>query len=146
MKKRYIIYLCTALTLGIGYYIWYILDTTNATNFINYVIDILNKPLPIIGLTTGALLIFIWKLIATTNYGKKKLALYDLKLQDIEQAKQELEEEKEKAINELKEENKHLREQLANVCALSTNKKIKDYGKELTNYGEETIECETTTD
>ena len=58
----------------------------------------------------------------------------------------ELEEEKDKVINELKNENEVLRQQVVSLCSLSTNKKIKDYGKELEHYGEKTVECETKAD
>lgn len=132
--------------LGLGCVIFYLVNPELAKECLQYTLDILDRPLPIAGITVGAVLLFIWRLVATTNYGKKKLALYDLKLEEIENAKKELEEEKDKVINELKNENEVLRQQVVSLCSLSTNKKIKDYGKELEHYGEKTVECETKAD
>lgn len=142
-KVLNIVLILLLVSLCITFCVFYLVDKTKATDFINWLIDILNRPLPIVGVTTLAVLVFAWKIIITTNYGKSKIALYDKKLEEIENAKKDLENEKERAICELKTENQVLRQQLANVCALSTNKKIKDYGKELIEYGEETTNCDT---
>lgn len=134
-KKAKIILAIILCALGIGCVVFYIIKPDLAKQCLDYVLDILNKPLPIVGITIGAVLIFVWRLVITTNYGKKKLAIYDLKLEEIEKAKHDLEQEKDKVINELKEENAILRKQVADGFSLSTNKKIKDYGKELEKYG-----------
>lgn len=141
MKKRYIVYLAIAASLGIGYYVWYLLDTLRATNFINYVIDIINRPLPIVGVTVAAVLVFVFKVIVSINYGKKRIGEYETNMnkmkEDYETFKQFIEEEK----NKLAKLNDETRNQLAAACQLSTNKKIKDFGKELNH--EETINSET---
>ncbi len=141
MKKRYIVYLAIAASLGIGYYVWYLLDTVRATNFINYVIDIMNRPLPIVGVTVAAVLVFVFKVIVSINYGKKRISEYEVNMnqmkEDYEAFKQFIEEEK----NKLAKLNDETRNQLATACQLSTNKKIKDFGKELNH--EETINSET---
>ena len=141
MKKRYIVYLAIAASLGIGYYVWYLLDTVRATNFINYVIDIMNRPLPIVGVTVAAVLVFVFKVIVSINYGKKRIGEYEANMsqmkEDYETFKQFIEEEK----NKLAKLNDETRNQLATACQLSTNKKIKDFGKELNH--EETINSET---
>ena len=66
------------------------------------------------------------------------------KLLEIEQAKKEFFENANAKINELEQDNQALRSQLSAVCELSTNKKIKDFGKGL-EYGKET-NTETTTE
>ena len=109
--------------------------------WINQVIDWLNKPLPIIGVTTLALLIFVWKVVITTNYGKAKLLAYDKKVKELEHAKEDFELAANEKIKYLENENNELKGFICHICELSTNKKIKDYGKELLGYGEETTDC-----
>lgn len=129
--------------LGIGLVVFYVIDPTNAESLLKKAISVLNQPLPIVGITVGALLIFIWRLIISLNYGKKTLNTYNVKLEEIEQAKKEFFEKANAKIKELEEDNQALRSQLSAVCELSTNKKIKDYGKGLLEYGEETSNSET---
>lgn len=119
----------------------FIVNKDGTMYWINQVIDWLNKPLPIIGVTTLALLIFVWKVVITTNYGKAKLVAYDNKVKELEHAKEEFELAANEKVKELEQDNDKLRAQLIHVCELSTNKKIKDFGKELEKYGEETTDC-----
>lgn len=131
--------------LGIGLIVFYVIDPTSAKSLLKKAISVLNQPLPIVGITVGALLIFVWRLIISLNYGKKTLETYNSKLLEIEQAKKEFFEKANAKINELEQNNQALRSQLSAVCELSTNKKIKDFGKGLLEYGKET-NAETTTE
>lgn len=131
--------------LAIAIVVVYLINKELALEWFNAIKVFLNQPLPIIGITTGAVLIFLWKLIITTNYGKKKIAIYDKKIEELDKAYQEFIDKANSKVSALEQENKELTTKLANACKLSTNKKIKDYGKELDAYGEEKIECETTT-
>ena len=141
MKKRYIVYLAIAASLGIGYYVWYLLDTDGAVRFMKYIVEFINRPLPIVGVTVAAVLVFVFKVIVSINYGKKRIGEYEANMnqmkEDYEAFKQFIEEEK----NKLAKLNDETRNQLATACQLSTNKKIKDFGKELNH--EETINSET---
>lgn len=141
MKKRYIVYLAIATSLGIGYYVWYLLDTDGAVRFMKYIVEFINRPLPIVGVTVAAVLVFVFKIIVSTNYGKKRIGEYEANMnqmkEDYEAFKQFIKEEK----NKLAKLNDETRNQLAIACQLSTNKKIKDFGKELNH--EETINSET---
>jgi len=119
----------------------FIVNKDGTMYWINQVIDWLNKPLPIIGVTTLALLIFVWKVVITTNYGKSKLLAYDNKVKELEHAKEEFELAANEKIKDLENENKELKGFICHVCELSTNQKIKHYGKELEKYGEETTNC-----
>lgn len=144
-KTLKIILFCLLAALVVGCSIFAIVDPVLFEKCLDYVIEILNKPLPIIGITTGTVLIFIWRLIVSTNYGKKKIQSYDEKLREIENAKDELIEIANAEIEKLKSENVELRGRLVEICSLSANKKIKNYGKGLLEYGEETIDSETKT-
>lgn len=144
-KVLVIIIFSLLIVLGISTYVLYLINPKAVTDYFNWFVDILNKPLPIIGVTTLALLVFVWKVVVATNYGKAKLKIYEDKLKQIEQAKDDLEKAADEKIKELKEENDKLRAQLIHACELSTNKKLNDFGKELENYGEENSNCTTKT-
>lgn len=142
LKVLKIIGICLLAACIGGFVVLYIVNKDLAEQIIAQLVDILNRPLPIIGVTTLAILIFIWKVIITTNYGKKKLAQYDEKVKEIEQAKEDFENNANEKVEELLENLENIKKQLSHACELSTNKKIKDFGKEL-EYGKETIECKT---
>lgn len=149
MKKFWNVFkiiLITLLTcLGVAIVVFYIVDKEQTKETLSYVWGLLNQPLPIIGATTLAVLFFIWRIIITTKYGKK--ALEELK-NEKEQLKQDHKTFIDDANNELSNcyaKIDELRHELANVCNLSTNQKIKAFGKEL-EYGKETVDSETKAD
>ena len=115
----------------------FIVNKDGTMYWVNYFVDLLNKPLPIIGVTTLALLVFGWKVFVASKYGNAKLLEYDAKRKAIEEEHAKFVNDANSKINELLDKNKELREQLAQVCALSTNKKINEFGKVLENYGKE---------
>lgn len=138
MKKKVIKYILFGLLFAsiITFLVFYITKTNDTRTFINNVWAFLNKPLPIIGVTTIAVLFFIWKVVVATNYGKKKL-------QELNEEKEKIIKEKNDFVNKANSElqkcyNKinDLRHELANACNLSTNQKIKALGKEI-EYGKE---------
>lgn len=147
MKKasKFII-LGLLIALGLYVLISFIFNKDGTMYWINYFIELLNKPLPIVGITIGALLLFIWKIIITTNYGKAKLHEYDLKKEELEKEHNEFVLNANSKLNEILELNEQIRGELAQACALSTNKKINEFGKVLENYGKdkETTNSDTT--
>lgn len=145
MKKAIkIISLCLLGALVIGSCVLYIIDKAQLLSILNHIKDFINQPLPIIGVTTGAILLFVWKLVVTTNYGKKVINSLTEQLEKITQEYEQYKLESEKEKQALIEKNNEIKGYIAEICALSTNKKIKDYGKGL-EYGEET-DIETTTE
>ena len=138
-----IIILCLVIAIGVACVVLYLVNPDLCKKLIKYTIEVLNKPLPIVGVTTAAVLLFVWKLVITTNYGKAKLVAYETKIKEIEKAKEDFVENANSELAKLKEENDKLRYQLSQVCGLSTNKKIKDFGKDLLEYGKETIDGNT---
>lgn len=148
-----IVLICLAVALGIYILISFIINKDGTMYWINYFIDVFNKPLPIIGITVGALLLFIWRLVISTNYGKSKISEYDAEIEKIKKEKDNFIESANSKIKELESKNQELANEnselkgiIVDVCALSTNKKIKDFGKALDNYGKETTDTETKAD
>ena len=97
-----IILICLLVAFGIYVLVSFIVNKDGTMYWTNYFIDLLNKPLPIVGVTTLALLVFGWKVFVASKYGKAKLLEYELKLKEIEQRyyekSKELEKEHEKFV------------------------------------------------
>lgn len=133
------------LTLGIALVVLYIIFPADTKNNITFVWNLLNTPLPIIGVTTFAILMFAWQFFKNSQYGKKKIAEYQQELSKIKQEKEDFVNGANEKIHKLMEENKELKDIICGLCALSTNQKIKNFGKEL-EHGKETVDCETKAD
>jgi len=129
--------------LGIGFLVFYAIDPTNAKSLLKKVISFLNQPLPIVGFTVGAVLFFAWRVLVSTNYGKKIINALMEQLKKIKEEHEQYKIDSEKEKQELKAQNQELKCYIAHICELSTNKKIKDFGKGLLEYGEETSNSET---
>ena len=111
--------------------------------------NVLNTPLPIVGVTTVAILFFVWKLVFSTNYGKKALSNFNNEYQksydELKAEKEKLEQERE----ETKEQIEEMKKYIVQLCALIPNKKVNDLGDKFAkglDYGEETTNSETKAD
>ena len=97
-----------------------------------------NQPLPIVGLSLVTIIIFLWRVLVSTNYGKKTVK----KLQTIAH---DTKTETEKTLEEMKAENEAYKAQieelqtqielsrgvLEKVCEASRNKSVKDLAEML---------------
>lgn len=139
MKKasKFII-LGLLIASGLYVLISFIFNKDGTMYWINQFIEWLNKPLPIVGVTALALLVFVWKVVVFIRKTQPNKELLEMR-KEHEQYK--LASEKEKT--ELKEQNDLLKGYLIDLCELSTNQKIKNYGKGLLGYGKETTDSET---
>lgn len=102
--------------------------------------DFLNAPLPIIGVSILIVLIFIWKIFASSSFGKKQLkklndSFYNLKTAWANE-KNELEKKKEALENEVKlweERFKSLESDILEICDKSYNQRLKELGERIRN-------------
>ena len=145
VKKVFLyILLCLALALLGWCFVSYIINPSGTTWTLNYIWSLLNEPLPIIGITSIALFVFIWNVVVFIRKNQPKKELSALR-QENEKLKQENEKFKKQAQQELldlRALHQKSTEQLSYVCSMSTNQKIKNFGKELLGYGE-SIDSET---
>ena len=109
----------------------------------------MNQPLPIVGFSLIAVIIFLWRFLTTTSVGKKALKKMN---EAFEQTKADTG----KALDEYRSENEALKKQLEEsqsdienlrsaleiVCANSRNKNVKNALKEADNAKEEPVEEE----
>lgn len=109
----------------------------------------MNQPLPIVGFSLIAVIIFLWRFLTTTSVGKKALKKMN---EAFEQTKADTG----KALDEYRAENEALKKQLAEsqddiqnlrsaleiVCANSRNKNVKNALNEVKKPKEEPVEDE----
>ena len=145
-----------ALVLGtlifsiVAYCVWKE-DTIKAFDSI---IDFINKPLPIVGVSIVIIGGFIYKIFVVSKYGKKAINEYKVALDETNKT---LLETQEKLLDQYNKFNSKLEEYglktdkieecLDKVCELSKNIHIKELPEKILRggeYGEETIDsCET---
>lgn len=149
MKKVFkIIAFSTLAICGIAYVLCYIFLKEQTTYFTECLIDFINRPLPIIGVSLLVVLAFVYKCVISTRYGKK--ALNEFK-QENDKLRQEVDEYKELVKQDLisleialkheKEQNDELFEYFIELCELSHNVKVQALAKKLRG-----VEYEETTD
>lgn len=120
--------------LGIALIVLYVVFPTQFREYFGYVYGLLNEPLPIVGVSLLAILFFVWNVIKYIREIKPHEEL-DKMRETYNEYVTKSEEEKQT----LKDQNAELKGYIAHICELSTNQKIKNYGKGLENYGEERI-------
>ena len=134
--------------LFIAAIVLYAIFPTQTKDVLTNIWAILNTPLPIVGVTTVAILLFVWKIVVRTNYGKKAIAdikeEYQAKYDQLKAEKDVLEKERE----ENKEQIENMKECIVELCSLIPNKKVNDLGDKFAkglDYGntKETTNSET---
>lgn len=137
--------------LFIAAIVLYAIFPTQTKDVLTNIWAILNTPLPIVGVTTVAVLVFVWQIVIRTNYGKKALANineeYQAKYDKLKAEKDALEQER----KENKEEIKEMKNCIIYLCSLIPNQKVNDLGDKFAkglDYGEtkETTNSETKAD
>lgn len=140
-KVLLIVLLILLTTLLIGSCVLYIVNRELANQLFTNLKGFFDRPIVIAGISTtiGGLLLYllIKYIVVNTRYGKSMLAKYEEKQKELEQAHKDFIDDANSKINELKSENEHLKSFICDICELSTNQKIKKYGKELV-YGKDT--------
>lgn len=142
MSKKKVAGIIILLILGIANVVLYLIFKQQYLDVLKQIYNVLNEPLPIVGITSFAVLLFLWKLIITARYGQG----------NINKIKDEYEKEKEEQAKIIAEYNEKLKEAnekanelnefLIKLCSLIRNKKVKQLAEELNN-GKETIDSKT---
>ena len=130
----YIIVGVLSIVSLVGYIFW----KEQTTYIFECIIDFINRPLPIVGVSTVIVLGFVYKIFVSTKYGKKALKeLNDDKDKFFGQAqeyKKNLDEQTEltKAlVNAHQQEIDLLKNYLVELCELSPNVKLKELGEKI---------------
>lgn len=138
LKVFKIIAIALLIALPVAALVCYLVVPNETKAFFGDLITLVNQPLPIIGVSTIAVLFFAYKVFVSTKYGKKVLGeikeevksykeKYDDKCRELEEKKHEIE----CLVNAHQSEIDLLKGYLEKVCSTSTNQKIKQIGYEL---------------
>lgn len=120
--------------LGIALIVLYVVFPTQFKECFEYIYGKLNEPLPIVGvsvLALGYIALSIVRYIRSTHPSQELREMRESHNQYVAKSEEEKQ--------ALKDKNAELKGYIAHICELSTNQKIKNYGKELLGYGEERI-------
>lgn len=153
MKKALKITGICALVLGcLAYLLCYIFLKEQTTYFTECVIDFINRPLPIIGVSLLVVLIFVYKCVVATRFGKKALNQYQNELnktqRELEEYKLSIKEEialYQAKIEEYKQYSEQYKTYIVELCELSHNIKVKQLAEKIKESGayEENTNCDT---
>ena len=142
---------CLLALLGIFSIIAYILWKEQTTYIFECIIDFINRPLPIIGVSIAIIGAFVFKCFVASKYGKKALADYQKALDETKQELAIREKALEEVENFLKAELERfgltqdkIKEVLEKSLEMSKNIKIQALANELKGetYGEEETNCD----
>lgn len=151
--KKALKYIAIGLVLALAVFsvVAYILWKDQTTYIFECIIDFINKPLPIIGVSIAIIGIFVFKCFVASKYGKKALKEYQKALDETKQEFANKEEElKEFKIYLQAELEKYglkqdkIKEILEKSLEMSKNIKLKALANELKGetYGEEETNCD----
>ena len=142
MKKANKVLAIILAIIGIALVVLYIIFPTQFREYFTYIYGLLNEPLPVVGVSLVAILFFVWNVIKYIREVKPHEELAKMR-ETYNNYVSKSDEEKQ----ELKDKNNELKGYIDHICELSTNQKIKNYGKELLGYGrEENANSETKAD
>ena len=130
--------------IGVLYYLY----PEQVKMYANMAWEWINKPLPVVGVSTLMIIVLLWKIFASSSFGKKQIKQFKDKTQAVEMQFIDLERTSKETIDaykiELEEMQKKLDEYKAfvkKVCDTIPNKKVKALG--VTLNGKEEIDNET---
>lgn len=132
-KTLNIVLICLVATLAVAFGICKLVIPEQTQLFLDWAWVNLNKPLPVVGVSAIALGIILWRLFASTSFGKKKINELKeryLNLADsYEQFKNQTEIEKslmEMKIEELKQELDDVHKYIDNIKLANPCKKVRE--------------------
>lgn len=137
MKVAKIILVVLTIIVGILLIVGYIWFKDNTIAILNSIKDFVNQPLPIIGVSSVVLCVFLYKVFIATKYGKK--AISDIvseknkTISDIQAKESDLKEIEYKVDNKLQEQDTNINTSISEIkaylvelCGYSRNIKAKE--------------------
>lgn len=157
MKKALkIIVISLFVALAIFSVVAYILWKEQTTYIFECIIDFINRPLPIIGVSIAIIGLFVFKCFVATRYGKKAINEYKEENRVLKEQLKETEkkcfdlcEQQDYAIKSICDDYEKLEEVVLKSLELSKNIKVKELAKTLKGeqpYGEEEVDSQEETE
>ena len=124
------------LVLG-GIVVLYIVKPELAKQILDTIVDYVNKPLPIVGVSVVVLSVLVWKIFSSTIYGKKKIldmqAEYEKEKAGLKEQYESKKIEYAAVLGCYQKENDLVYQAVEKICGASANVKIKEIGANLQN-------------
>lgn len=118
----------------------YVIFPTEFKDTLALIKDFVNQPLPIVSVSLATIFVFVWRCFVASKYGKKALNEIRKENEQLRKENDDFKNETNYCIADLKNQIANKDKTIAHICELSTNQKIKNFGKELLGYGEETVD------
>lgn len=148
MSKKKIVFIVLLLSFVIANVVLYLIFKEQYLNTLKDGYELLNKPLPIVGFTSAAVLFFLWKIIITSRYGEIAVNKIERKYNEKNENYEKIISVQNKIIARQDEKIDKLENYIIKICDTMTNKKIKEIGQDIKkdlSYGEERINSEAET-
>lgn len=108
--------------------------------------DLINQPLPIVGITAASVFVFLWQVLVRSRYGRGQINAIERKYQEKSEAYEATIEKQNKLISLQDAKIVKLESHLVKALYVMPNKKVKAIGKEIEKesfYGEKGTDSET---
>lgn len=142
MSKKKIVLSIVFSVFAVVNVVLYLIFKEQYLDTLKYIYSLLNEPLPIVGVTTFAVLIFLWRVIITARYGEGAVNKIKAEYQKQKEELKSENEEKQKVIENQDKKINFLYNFIIQLCNIIPNKKVKELGKGL-DYGKEGINDNT---
>lgn len=146
MSKKKIVFIILAVVFGVANTVLYLIFKDQYLDVLKQIYNLLNEPLPIVGITAVSLFIFLWQVFVRVKYGKGALKEIKNEYAAKSEAYEAKIEKQDKIIKLQNTKITKLENHLIKVCEVMPNKKVKAVGKQVEKesfYGEERIDGET---
>lgn len=143
MSKKKLIFIIIAVVFGIANVVLYLIFKQQYLDVLKQGYDLLNEPLPIVGVTASAVFIFLWQVLIRAKYGNAKISAIRNEYAEKNEAYENKIEKQDKLIKLQNTKIIQLENHLIEACNTMPNKKVKAIGKKIEKEsfnGEERID------
>lgn len=149
MSKKKIIAIFSLVAFGVANTVLYLIFKQDYLDVLKQGYDLINEPLPIVGVTASAVFIFLWQVFVRAKYGKSQINTIKNEYAEKNEAYQNKIETQDRLIKLQNAKITKLENHLIEACNTMPNRKVKAIGKKIEKesfYGEERIDSETKAD
>lgn len=147
-KTLTIILLCVILAIAITVVVLRSIFPEQTVYYIKMIWDYLNKPLPVVGVSTLVIGFFLLKMFKNSSFGKKQINEFKRRAEQMEfevslmkQKNSEAKKEFEDKLSQAYEEINYYKSLIKKICEVSPNAKIRAIGEKVD--GKETVDDQT---
>ena len=146
MSKKKIIGIIALIVFGIVNTVLYLIFKDEYLDVLKQAYNLLNEPLPIVGITAASVFVFLWQVLVRSRYGRGQINAIERKYKEKSESYEATIEKQNKLISLQDAKIVKLESHLVKALNVMPNKKVKAIGKEIEKesfYGEKGIDSET---